>query len=147
MTAPFDGIVTERYLHPGALWSDQERLRRTDCRGPADLLCACSCLSPKRMREACARHRVDLSPGVSGRTFTGRVARIDRALDPEDADHGRGLEVGNPRGELAPGMYPEVSWPVGASGQVLLVPPTSVVTTTERTFVIRVKTVARSGWT
>jgi hypothetical protein len=34
-------------------------------------------------------------------------------------------------------MYPTVSWPVRHSGPALLVPRTSVVTTTERTFVIR----------
>jgi rRNA processing protein Gar1 len=35
-------------------------------------------------------------------------------------------------------MYPEVRWPVRRPGPSLLVPPTSIVTTTERTFVIRV---------
>ena len=36
-------------------------------------------------------------------------------------------------------MYPEVQWPVRRPQPSLLVPPTSIVTTTERTFVIRVK--------
>jgi membrane fusion protein, multidrug efflux system len=49
------------------------------------------------------------------------------------------LDVSNPSGTLAPGMYPEVSWPVRQPGESLLVPPTSIVTTTERTFVIRVR--------
>jgi hypothetical protein len=34
-------------------------------------------------------------------------------------------------------MYPAVKWPVRRSHPALFVPPTSVVTTTERTFVIR----------
>jgi multidrug efflux pump subunit AcrA (membrane-fusion protein) len=34
-------------------------------------------------------------------------------------------------------MYPSVLWPVGRSKASLLVPPTSIVTTTERVFVIR----------
>ncbi len=33
-------------------------------------------------------------------------------------------------------MYPTVDWPVGAGENLLFVPATSVVTTTERTFVI-----------
>jgi membrane fusion protein, multidrug efflux system len=37
---------------------------------------------------------------------------------------------------LAPGMYPTVDWPVGSNDAGLFVPSTSVVTTTERTFVI-----------
>ncbi len=36
-------------------------------------------------------------------------------------------------------MYPEVLWPVRQARAALVVPPTSIVTTTERTFVIRVK--------
>ena len=47
------------------------------------------------------------------------------------------LDVFNRDRSLAPGMYPSVKWPVRASQKLLFVPKTSVVTTTERTFVIR----------
>ena len=47
------------------------------------------------------------------------------------------LDVMNRDGSLAPGMYPTVNWPVRRSRPSLFVPQTSVVTTTERTFVIR----------
>jgi multidrug efflux pump subunit AcrA (membrane-fusion protein) len=47
------------------------------------------------------------------------------------------LDVMNRDGSLAPGMYPTVKWPVRRSRPALFVPKTSVVTTTERTFVIR----------
>ena len=46
------------------------------------------------------------------------------------------LDVYNKDGSLAPGMYPTVDWPVDAGENLLFVPSTSVVTTTERTFVI-----------
>jgi len=49
------------------------------------------------------------------------------------------LDVGNRGLRLAPGMYPEVLWPVRPSRPSLLVPAASIATTTERTFVIRVK--------
>jgi hypothetical protein len=45
----------------------------------------------------------------------------------------------NRDGSLAPGMYSTVKWPVRRSRPALFVPRTSVVTTTERTFVIRNK--------
>src|SRR6185295_4091714 len=48
------------------------------------------------------------------------------------------LEVRNPDLRLGPGMYPEVQWPVRRPQPSLLLPPTAIVTTTERTFVIRV---------
>ena len=47
------------------------------------------------------------------------------------------LDVMNRDGSLAPGMYPSVKWPVRRPRPSLFVPKTSVVTTTERTFVIR----------
>ena len=47
------------------------------------------------------------------------------------------MDVDNADGSLSPGMYPTVSWPVRRSNPALLVPVSSVVTTTERTFVIR----------
>jgi hypothetical protein len=40
------------------------------------------------------------------------------------------LDFANTRGALAPGMYPEVSWPVRREGASLLVPPSTIVTTT-----------------
>ncbi len=47
------------------------------------------------------------------------------------------LDVANLDGTLAPGMYPTVKWPVRRARPALYVPRTSVVTTTERTFVVR----------
>ena len=47
------------------------------------------------------------------------------------------LDDSSARGALAPGMYPSVKWPVRGAGNALWVPKTAVVTTTERTFVIR----------
>ena len=58
-------------------------------------------------------------------------------LDPKTRTMPVELDVFNRDGSLAPGMYPTVSWPVRRARPVLFVPRTSVVTTTERTFVIR----------
>jgi hypothetical protein len=48
------------------------------------------------------------------------------------------LDVANPGGRLAAGMYPAVKWPTHGNRKALLVPPTSIVTTSERMFVVRV---------
>jgi multidrug efflux pump subunit AcrA (membrane-fusion protein) len=55
------------------------------------------------------------------------------------------LDVANRGGSLAPGMFPTVKWPVRHSRPALFVPKTSVVTTTERTFVIRDRS-AQAEW-
>jgi len=55
------------------------------------------------------------------------------------------LDVTNSDGSLSPGMYPTVKWPVRKSRAALMVPTSSVVTTTERTFVIRDRS-GRAEW-
>jgi RND family efflux transporter MFP subunit len=136
ITAPFDGVVTERMAHPGALV------------GPGtDALVVLQQISHLRavvpvpeeyvagvVRGASVPFRV---PAFPDRAFTGTVARLAHALDPKTRTMAVELDVANRDGALAPGMFPTVKWPVRSPGAVLLVPRTSVVTTSERTFVIR----------
>jgi len=49
------------------------------------------------------------------------------------------LDVANGDGKLAPGTFCQVRWPVRRTGASLFVPSTSIATTTDRTFVIRVR--------
>jgi multidrug efflux pump subunit AcrA (membrane-fusion protein) len=54
-------------------------------------------------------------------------------------------DVINTNGKLSPGMYAQVDWPVRQRRHSLLAPLTAVVTTTERTFVVRVRG-GRAEW-
>lgn len=147
VTAPFSGVITERFAHPGALVGPGN--------GQAGALLELEQVSRLRLVVAVpesdaasvrAGKRVTFRvPAYPGRTFTGTVARIDRSLDPKTRSMPVELDVLNTRSELSPGMYPEVDWPTRGIGQSLLVPPTAVVTTTERTFVIRVRD-GRAEW-
>ncbi|HYZ86813.1 MAG TPA: efflux RND transporter periplasmic adaptor subunit [Bryobacteraceae bacterium] len=147
VTAPFSGVITERFVHPGALVGPGN--------GSAGAMLELEQVSRLRLvvpvpeaNVASVRRgaRVQFHvPAFAGRTFTGTVARIDRSLDPKTRTMAVELDVANPRNELSPGMYPEVSWPAAGSGESLLVPATAVVTTTERTFVIRVHN-GRAEW-
>jgi membrane fusion protein (multidrug efflux system) len=76
-------------------------------------------------------------PAWPERTYSGTIARVSHALDQKTRSMAIELDVMNRDGSLAPGMYPTVKWPVRRSRPSLFVPKTSVVTTTERTFVIR----------
>ena len=134
--APFDGLVTERMLHPGALAGPSA--------GPLVKLEQLS-----RLRLIVAVPEADLGGVVSGarvnftvpahpgQTFTGTIARLSRTVDPKTRTSPIELEVANLTGQLSPGMYPEVQWPVRKAQSALLVPPTAIATTTERSFVIR----------
>ena len=49
------------------------------------------------------------------------------------------LDVANRDGRLAPGTFCQVRWPIRRSAPSLFVPSTSVATTTDRTFAIRIR--------
>jgi membrane fusion protein (multidrug efflux system) len=137
ITAPFDGIVTDRLVHPGALVGP----------GADPVLLVIQEVSHLRLVVAVPEEntggivqgaRVEFRvPAYPERTYSGTVARISHALDQKTRTMPVELDVFNRDGSLSPGMYPSVKWPVHRSRPSLLVPKTSVVTTTERTFVIR----------
>ncbi|MGI8743350.1 MAG: efflux RND transporter periplasmic adaptor subunit [Bryobacteraceae bacterium] len=145
LTAPFSGVITQRFVHPGALVGPGTAEGLLELQQVSRLRLVVAV--PEANATAIARGgRVQFTvPASPGQTFSGVVARISRALDPKTRTMPVELDVQNGRGLLAPGMYPQVSWPVHTQGAVLLVPSTSVVTTTERTFVIRVRN-GRAEW-
>ncbi len=138
--APFDGIITERNVHPGALvgpGSERTPLFRLHQVSRLRLIVAV----PEALVGAIVQGaRVPFTvPAYPGETFAGVVSLTAHDLDAKTRTMPVELEVKNTDLRLAPGMYPEVSWPVRRPQPSALVPPTSIVTTTERTFVIRVK--------
>jgi RND family efflux transporter MFP subunit len=136
IVAPFDGVVTERSAHPGALAGPST--------GPLVVIQQVSRLrlvvaAPEQYvgglaRGAAVPFRV---PAYPERVFNGTIARVPQALDAKTRTMPIELDVANRDGSLAPGMYPTVKWPVRSARPSLWVPRTSVVTTSERTFVIR----------
>ncbi|PWU01301.1 MAG: efflux RND transporter periplasmic adaptor subunit [Terriglobia bacterium] len=137
ITAPFEGVVTDRMVHPGALV------------GAGNDTALLVIQQVSRLRLVVAVPEEDVSgirngavatfqvPAWPDRTYSGTISRISRALDAKTRTMPVELDVTNRDGSLAPGMYPTVKWPVRRSRAALFVPKTSVVTTTERTFVIR----------
>jgi membrane fusion protein, multidrug efflux system len=132
--APFDGTITDRFVHPGMM---------VDPHGHTPLL---KLQQTTRLRVVVpvpesyvgsvvkggsVTFRVPAHPG---RSYTGKIARVANALDPQSRTMMVELDVSDKT--LAPGMYPTVDWPVGSNDSDLFVPSTSVVTTTQRTFVI-----------
>lgn len=142
ITAPFDGVIVERDAHPGALvgpgsGSGSTPLLRLHQTSRLRLVVAV----PEAVVGAIMNGaQVPFTlPAFPGETFRGVISRISHSLDDKTRTMAVELDVNNPGLRLAPGMYPEVRWPVRNPKPSLLVPPTSIVTTTEQTFVIRVK--------
>src|SRR5262249_15641077 len=145
VTAPFDGVVTARFTHPGALVGPNTGSPLLEIQQVAKLRLVVSVPEENVggiVRGATVTFNV---PAYPGRMFSGAIARVPPALDPKTRSRRVELDVVNTDQLLAPGMYPTVSWPVRISGQALFVPKTSVVTTTERTFVVREKN-GRAEW-
>jgi RND family efflux transporter MFP subunit len=135
VTAPFDGMITDRFVNPGMLidggHTPMLRLQQVD---HLRLIVPV----PETYTGSIARgmSAVFHVPARPGKTYTARIARIPNALDQKSRAMMVELDVYNKDGSLAPGMYPTVDWPVSTGDNLLFVPSTSVVTTTERTFVI-----------
>ena len=137
ITAPFNGVVTDRLVHPGALVGPQSDSALLVLQQVSHLRVVVAV--PEEMVGGVARgaHVEFRVPAFPERIFSGTIARVSRVLDQKTRTMPVELDVFNRDGALAPGMYPNVKWPVRNSGRLLFVPKTSVVTTTERTFVIR----------
>jgi membrane fusion protein (multidrug efflux system) len=135
--APFEGVVTERLIHPGALV------------GPGNDVPLLVLQQVSQLRLVVPVPEEDVGGLATGasvpfqvpawpqRNFAGTISRISHALDPRTRTMAVELDVMNRDGSLAPGMYPAVKWPMRRSQPSLFVPKTSVVVTTERTFVVR----------
>jgi RND family efflux transporter MFP subunit len=147
--APFDGVVTERNVHPGALVGPAggpgvaipmvriETLSRLRVVVPVPETYAAGVPEGTKVEFAV--------PAFPSRTFAGKIARIAHSVDVKTRTMPVELEVANVRGELSPGTFSDVRWPVRRSYSTLFVPSTSVANTLERVFVVRING-GKSEW-
>ena len=142
ITAPFDGVITERNVHKGSLASPSSSATNVP-------MFRLQQVSRLRLVVPVPEANVSgISPGAKinftvpsfpGEIFTGVVQRISSALDSKTRTMPVELDVGNSNRRLAPGMFPEVIWPVSRPRPSMFVTPSSIATTTERSFVIRIR--------
>jgi len=133
--APFDGMITDRFVNPGML-IDGGHTPMLKLQQVAHLRLIVPVPETYIGSVVKGTPAVFHVPARPGRSYTAKVARIPNALDQQSRAMMVELDVYNKDGSLAPGMYPTVDWSVGVGENLLFVPTTSVVTTTERTFVI-----------
>jgi membrane fusion protein (multidrug efflux system) len=138
VVAPFDGVVTERMLHPGGMVGPTlGPIVRLEQLGRLRVVVAVPEIYVGAVKLG---QRVSFTVSAyAGDRFAGVVSRVSRTLDVKTRTMAVELEAGNGGGKLAPGMYAEVQWPVRSGTKSLLVPVTAVASNTERTFVIRVE--------
>lgn len=141
VTAPFAGVVTERNVHPGALVGPSSSdaapmVRVVDQRRLRLVVPVPEAYTASLTRGASIPFKVAAFPGAS---FTGTVARVAGTVDVTTRTMAVELDVDNADGRLAPGAFCQVRWPVRRSGSSLFVPTASVASTTDRTFVVRIR--------
>jgi RND family efflux transporter MFP subunit len=140
VTAPFPGIITERNVHPGALvgpGASSPPMFQLEQNSHLRLVVAVPEVNVSGIEHGA---RVTFTvPAYPDETFSAAIARIAHSMNSNTRSMAVELDVTNAGGRLAPGMYPTVHWIVTRAKPSLFVPATSIVSTTERTFVIRVR--------
>jgi RND family efflux transporter MFP subunit len=138
LTAPFDGVITERNVHPGSLVGPStgallriEQLTRLRLTVPVPEAYVGAIVKGVKVI-----FRVAAFPDQA---FQAVIARPAHSLDTKTRSMLVELDVNNPRQTLAPGMFAEVQWPVSRARASLFVPTTAIVRTSERQFVVRVR--------
>jgi RND family efflux transporter MFP subunit len=140
VTAPFPGVVTTRNVHPGALVGTGESSLPMFELETVNRLRLVVPVPEAEVGGIVKGAEVAFSvPAYPSEMFAGKVTRIARSIDAKTRTMPVELDVVNSNGRLAAGMYPAVKWPIRAKQSILLVPNSSVVSTSERMFVIRVK--------
>ncbi len=142
ITAPFDGVITERNVHEGSFVNapTSEKVVPLLRIQQLSLLRLVVPVPEADVAGIVSGASVSFTvPAFKGETFEGTVKRVGGSLDLSNRTMPVELDVPNPSRRLAPGMYAEVTWPVVHAKASLFVPKTSVVSTTERTFVVRIK--------
>jgi membrane fusion protein, multidrug efflux system len=140
--APFDGIVTERNVHPGALVGPSVNSSQAVPMLRVQMLNHLRLVIPvPQAAVADVPNGATISfnvPAYPSQSFSGVVARNSHAIDQATRTMPVELDVKNPDGKLTPGTYAQVHWPVHRSAPSFFVPRTAIATNQERTFLIRV---------
>lgn len=140
ITAPFDGMVTERNISPGALVGAGDSGKPLFVLEDSRTLRLTVAIPETYANQLKTRSAVSFTVNaIPERHFNATLARSAESLVEANRAMIAEFDVHNTAHELKSGMYAEVRLPVERSGKTLFVPTTSVVNSSERLFVIRVR--------
>jgi RND family efflux transporter MFP subunit len=141
VTAPFDGVITDRNVHPGALVSAAGK----DSKPMLELKQVDHLRLQVDVPESMAAE-LSMNQPVSfylsafpGKKMTAAITRKSMNVNLQYRTERVELDVWNKEGLLTPGMYADVTLDAKGSKDALTVPATAVVTSTERKYVIVVR--------
>ncbi len=143
ITAPFDGVVTKRNVHPGALVgpagasTNQASMLRVEQVDHLRLVVAVPEIYVAGVEKG-AKVKFTV-PAFPGRSFTGTIARVANSIDVATRTMPVEADVWNPKLELASGMFPQITWPVHRAEKTLFVPQIALVRSGDQSYVLRVR--------
>jgi membrane fusion protein (multidrug efflux system) len=141
--APFDGVVTLRNLHPGALVGPAS--------GQAGAPPIVQIESIGRLRVVVpvpeayvagvrAGQQVTFSvPAYPGRSYRAPIARISHDINQNTRTMQVELDFHNADAQITPGSFANVEWPIQRPYPTLFVPSSAITTDLQRTFMIRIQ--------
>ncbi|QMW03650.1 efflux RND transporter periplasmic adaptor subunit [Spirosoma foliorum] len=139
ITAPFDGMVIERNISPGALVgagdSGKPLFVLEDSRTLRLTVAIPESFANQLKSKSAVSFTVNAMPN---RQFNAKLARSAESLVEANRSMMAEFDVANPGHELKAGMYAEVQMPIERTGKTMFVPTTSVVSSSEKMFVIKV---------
>jgi membrane fusion protein (multidrug efflux system) len=139
--APFDGVVTERNLHPGALVGPSSGqagglpILRIEDIGRLRLVVPVPEQYASGVREG--ESVAFTVPAYPGQLFHAPIARIAHNIDQNTRTMAVELDVRN--AQITPGTFANVQWPVQRDYATQFVPAAAIATNLQRTFVIRIR--------
>ncbi len=143
ISAPFNGVVTMRNLHPGALTGPSS--------GQAGAQPIVRIVDTNRLRLVVPIPEAEVGemkegqsvnftvPSHPGEVFHAPIARIAHDIDVNTRTMHVELDVTNSGGKLAPGGFATVAWPVRRSSPTMFVPSTAITGDQQHSFAIRVR--------
>jgi RND family efflux transporter MFP subunit len=142
IVAPFSGVVTGRFVDPGALiqatGSQAKSAREGSAPAKGENIAVVSLADIAKLRvyvyvpeNETSAIRVGMPAQLTlkefpGRVFTGTVARFTKSLDLSTRTMLTEVELANPDGALYPGMYADVRLDLARHPDALQVPSTAV---------------------
>ncbi|MBO0947856.1 efflux RND transporter periplasmic adaptor subunit [Fibrella forsythiae] len=140
ITAPFDGLVTERNISPGALVGAGDGNKPLFVLEDSRTLRLTVAIPETFANQLQTKSAVSFTVNaIPERRFNARLARSAESLIEANRAMMAEFDVTNATHELKSGMYAEVTLPVERSAHTLFVPTTAVVSSSEKMFVIRVR--------
>lgn len=138
VTAPFDGVVTERKVERGDLVSSGSA-------GDRNLFTVAQAKTLRIQINVPQSYAIDLKPGQPaeitvrerpGQTFTGTVARTAESLNASSRTLLTEVQVDNRDGRLLPGMYAQIKFTVARTQNLVVISADSLVVNSQGTRVV-----------